>query len=144
MKKAMAITVSVLFWIDEVKISAERTFLLPKKWMMYSIDGIIVELRKRLNKNDIYVLAFKYGIANMKTPICLKDFKEVRGVEVKDTSDWYIDSIFDKFEVETIDRRADPIILMIGDKKRLQHRISYYIDLINRGYSKEEALSYLY
>jgi len=144
MKGVTVVKASILFYSDEAKFCIERIFIVPKKYLFFSNKEMDIELRKIVNIKGAHLLAYKYGTINVKYLKFSRNFKEIHNVEMKDTSDWFIDPLFDKLNLESLDGRVDPIILIMGDTNRLKYRISYYLDLINKGYSKEEALSYIY
>lgn len=124
-----------------------RIYLVPKCYYENFGFDAIKELIQNARDFNAYLVAYKFGKLETKMSVLGKHFKEIKNIEFKsmvDTSDWFIDEIFDKTNIKTLDRRVDPIILLISDTKYLDYRIKYYIDLLQRGYTEEEAIKLIF
>lgn len=144
MAKKLVVKTCQLVQNSELSFTINRVFLVPKCYRNLDKYSFCQELRRKMSNPNLIFVAYKFGETDMKTAHLGYEFKEVVGVEMQDISDWYIQEMFADLEIQTLDRRIDPVILFLGDKKRLQFRINYYLDLLKRGYSEDEAMQTIF
>ena len=143
MEKFNAIMLSIVYTIGDQRIEVKRVVYVPQACTCLSTKELIKEVRNLLEVDggNSYIIAYKYG--NIKNKVITNHpYVLIDKTEFENLSDWYIDNIFDTFELHTIDKLADPIILLYGyDKRTLKYKLTYYVDLISKGFSEENALS---
>lgn len=124
-----------------------RIYLVPKCYYKTFGFDAIKELMQNAYDVNACLVAYKLGNVDIKMPVFGKHFKEITNLQsqpMEDTSDWFVDELFDKTNIKMLDRRVDPMILLISDNKNLNYNIKYYIDLINKGYTEEEAINLIF
>lgn len=144
MAKKVVVKICEFINTEGIKFTVDRVFLVPECYLKLQREEFSRKLLKLSDKPHTFLIAHKFGEADVKTPLFFYDFKAVTGVYMQDTSDWFLQPMFDEFDLDTLDRRVDPMILLLGDKKRLKFRINYYLDLLERGYSEDEAMNTIF
>jgi len=142
-KKVVVITCH--FVHDEIlKGTVNRTYLIPRRYKETDREEFSRKLKESVSSVNCTLIAYKFGKVEEKTPLVFNEFKQIHVSDIEDISDWYLLLSLEDVEIKTLDRRIDPIILFMGDKKRLKFRINYYLDLLKRGYSEEEAMKTIF
>lgn len=144
MKKLRAVQTSELFVINEARVELKRLLLPDELYKDYPTEALSVELNGFTQNSGTYLIAFKYVEVESPNIIKKEGFSIVLNTEFKDLSDWYVEPLFVQSDIQIIDRRVDPAILLRDNGKNLKYRLTYYLDLINQGYTNEQAMDTIF
>lgn len=140
-----AALISVFDEMDVGFVECKNLVVIPLSMKNKSEESIFKLLRLQQKGGFKRLLAVKFvKVKNLEFVPLLK-FKILRKpYDIIDESDWYINPVYDTLKLKSINKLADPSILLQNDRRRIKYWLGYYVDLRRKGYSEEEALNTIY
>lgn len=140
-----AVVMSIFKELDIGCLECKCMVAIPSTKRNKPPSEILSELIQRQSRRKLPLLAARFvNLENLRLPFCL-NFKVLKENYIAlEETDWYINPAYDLQGMKQINRLAEPSILLQCDPKRANYYIGYYVDLMKRGYSQEEALNTIY
>lgn len=140
-----AALISVFDEMEVGFVECKNLVVIPLSKKNKSEENIFSLLRLQQKDGFKRLLAVKFvNVKNLEF-VPLMNFKILRKpYDIIDESDWYINPVYDTLKLKSINKLADPSILLQNDRRRIKYWLRYYVDLRRKGYSEEEALNTIY